>query len=1474
MKNRISIKRILAGISIFSAFAIATGTVSWFIPLAKISKEDNRLSGSSSGAYFAYGNGIPTTPEHPDNRVYGITVPRHLYNLAWLQYLGFFDIDDDNETQFYFELGDNIDMTGWTLPPIGTEEHPFIGNFNGNGYVIKGLTVSNKFSDFNRHPGVVQSENFVQPHILGFFGVVGDYEGMYEDNTNYSSAANEFSNTGLTGLTVKTYLKDSLMGVAAGYVDANMNNVAVDASTINLDSSITESTTSYGGFTDNISDFSLVGYTANKKQVKRIDETIYDINISSNNEFNATDSGSSDGWGGSLNMLNMYDRIVDIADHTTYSTSRTSWAWKFNHVIAPHQEKNTQYDTITQASNSIDTASTTLKTFNHSTGNNYKAGNFMVTRRSNATNFTYLQGGTFNVYNYQQYYLHKGYKITTDGTHFLSSTNFANYGSVTNATEDSAIVWTVPNGSTGTISTTYNATEYYLHVTNTNGLELRTGANNATTWTREVGSNGNIRYSYNNRYLNYNNGWTTTAFPTEPTAPTMPTAPTAPVAPTTPEPTAPTTTEPTAPTTPEPTAPTTRRPSTTENVILNPSDFNTNSYQIAYTNNGRTYYLVPNANYNGFTASTVPFYGWTFATGNNQTITTTYGGHPYYLYHSTGRNSTASVSRTNSTWTIGTNGQIYYTYSNNRIFYFRFDTNSNTFIYDRTNGNRTFNFVNTETAVNNHNTWVNSWRTYDSDYEDWEDEWTQYNTDHQAWEDEWTQYNTDHQAWEDEWTQYNTDHQAWEDEWTNYENYRDNVYPGLVQQYESDLAQYEIDLENYNNNYNQYLIDLENTHNLNVFYDEVEGPDIQPTYEKTEYGMEYKPDNTTFFPLNVVKDDEKTHTATSNTITNYFPKESNTGYVTVGSDFDQNTTQLTKDSGPVRVSRYAASGSTSSNIHSSYLPSDSGLHDIKTINLSGSVIDVSTVSSTYEKYTDSLKSMNEVLKSSSADDYLYGFHFMDATISMDHILTADWVMINGDEYTNYELPVNAIDFNLKENGFINFFAGSYFSSTVNSFFSLHKIVRNSDTTIREILEIEEIYKDTSTTDKNHAYVYKVKHADGSSTYTCPYTFDSEYNKTSMVSGKNADDFDLTYNQLPAGYKTSNATIFKTTQIKVNNLRNYQNYAWYFEIPMNDGEYCLGSVPGGTGGYLLYLDIGANAAKTQRTIFYEHFRQLNNLSICPDGVALVSLPDTFSKETPVLVIDEELDYSDSACVELHAGYKNSFTIDRNGNDVALTRTNQSQAPPIYAGVEISLVHDTGSSNPIPIAYEVNETQDIKQMTYYDYNVNMNELMVTQIRDTSTDGGSTYRRTITQSLYTGYTVTDTPKSVYKYDPANSIDQRSSMKVYNTDTGVKYSVTDLLNQTMLSINNSNISNTQLVNVVIVQKGGNGFEEDITFNAVVDANNTNGVYYLFDEYIVKITPDGEDVIIVVNSYSGSKTIYYGTTQVTGANQTITIEV
>ena len=129
-------------------FILVAGTIgvsaslAWFHPTTSVGNngETNTMpiDGSSSSGYFAYGDGSEEKP-------YGIRTPRHLYNLAWLQYMGYF-----NNKQLHFELADNVNMSGWTLPPIGTEDNPFISIFNGNGYVVSNLTVSNNFSEWRR----------------------------------------------------------------------------------------------------------------------------------------------------------------------------------------------------------------------------------------------------------------------------------------------------------------------------------------------------------------------------------------------------------------------------------------------------------------------------------------------------------------------------------------------------------------------------------------------------------------------------------------------------------------------------------------------------------------------------------------------------------------------------------------------------------------------------------------------------------------------------------------------------------------------------------------------------------------------------------------------------------------------------------------------------------------------------------------------------------------------------------------------------------------------------------------------------------------------------------------------------------------------------------------------------------------------------------------------------------------------------
>ena len=273
--------------------------------------------------------------------------------------------------------------------------------------------------------------------------------------------------------------------------------------------------------------------------------------------------------------------------------------------------------------------------------------------------------------------------------------------------------------------------------------------------------------------------------------------------------------------------------------------------------------------------------------------------------------------------------------------------------------------------------------------------------------------------------------------------------------------------------------------------------------------MDYTGNNVTYFPLITEEG-------------SFAAGEKNTGYVMGGSQDKTTSATYPYKTGDIRVSQYATS-----NINRSYSGGD--LTNVYTINSSLQTVQINA--SDYEKYLDSRAGFLE----SITDGNIYGLHFMSADISKDHLVTAEYALINGEEKTNYKMPASSIDFNLTNKGYINFFAGTYFSNN-NSFFSLHHIVRDDSDNISSIREITDIYKSTS---DRKPYVYKY----GDGTY----------------SGSVTSDYSLAF---------STARIKKQSSVTTNAV-------YYFEIPVNEGEYALGSVSGGTGAYLMYLDIGTN-----------------------------------------------------------------------------------------------------------------------------------------------------------------------------------------------------------------------------------------------------------------------------------------------------------
>ena len=278
-----------AGIVLLALAVSASASLAWFFPTTQVGNQGETntmpIDGSSSSSYFAYGDGV--------NRPYGIKTPRHLYNLAWLQYLGMIHL---NDTQLKFELADNIDMSGWTLPPIGTETYPFIGNFDGKGYTVSNLTVSNSFAQYNVHPTIVDSSSYVQPHIIGMFGVVGTYTPGTSASV-VSGQIDSIKDLTISNTSIASATNTVLAGIVAGYVNGPIENVGVINSNVDLSN---QTTSKYSSF-KNISDYTVVGYCESnfkeqtKKQISQL--WIDGGNNIKNVNYTAQQGTNEQGWG-------------------------------------------------------------------------------------------------------------------------------------------------------------------------------------------------------------------------------------------------------------------------------------------------------------------------------------------------------------------------------------------------------------------------------------------------------------------------------------------------------------------------------------------------------------------------------------------------------------------------------------------------------------------------------------------------------------------------------------------------------------------------------------------------------------------------------------------------------------------------------------------------------------------------------------------------------------------------------------------------------------------------------------------------------------------------------------------------------------------------------------------------------------------------------------------------------------------------
>lgn len=335
------------------AFAFVAVTFCWFSRGELLNFRND--FGSAKASYFGGGDGSS------EEKAYVISSSTHFYNLAWLQYLGYFNAAggaNNGRLQSYFKLTKNIDMselqrngTVSALPPIGTEQYPFIGNFNGNGHKIDKVFVSNLMSDLIVRPTTYKTatddnNNEVLAvygttgtttkavNIVGLFGVTGDY-GVSADAKGVVSGSNEYTNkfkdslsspTAATtsgadevyygvmkvenlytdNLSVKSASTKTLVGLAAGYASASLSNVGVYRCSITVNAGAT-------GLSDSapLSNYSLLGDY--NDAVITWDEK----------PSGSGGGGSGNDWGGSIDFYDLSKRITYILNKNQQYNSFT-----------------------------------------------------------------------------------------------------------------------------------------------------------------------------------------------------------------------------------------------------------------------------------------------------------------------------------------------------------------------------------------------------------------------------------------------------------------------------------------------------------------------------------------------------------------------------------------------------------------------------------------------------------------------------------------------------------------------------------------------------------------------------------------------------------------------------------------------------------------------------------------------------------------------------------------------------------------------------------------------------------------------------------------------------------------------------------------------------------------------------------------------------------------------------------------------
>ncbi len=485
-------------------------TLAWFSSYIEINSSEANITGSSAVTYFGSGDGSVDDP-------YIISSPTHLYNLAWLQYIGYFNLGDINNgrAQTYFALGANIDMSSLAIPPIGTTEYPFIGSFDGGGYVISNLTTANAKSLLEKRPSnsKFKVDELLSEYggnsaeagaVIGFFGVVGDYGGELSglagvtlsdaeppaDEDASTEAANASTvytkdikviNTALSGYTLENGSAATTIGFVAGYVNARVENMLVNNCTL----TVASGANSNADITQSISEHTLVGYCEDA-YLEKLNDTVIAVSSPTVDELEpfikeSEGDGDAQGWGGSIAMDKLFTNLTAVINQNANITSLGNYKYYDERVFNANGQliNDSAAPKTTTGLYTSNKGTLSNVTINKVTHQSVAVKDYFNVISDPDDTYLYITGGYQNVdrtwvrgEETDAYTIADGnmYMCITDGT--LSSVSDGNQAAKWILTADNYLV------------TEYNGVPYYLNASNNKILSISLEA--STKWSKSA----------------------------------------------------------------------------------------------------------------------------------------------------------------------------------------------------------------------------------------------------------------------------------------------------------------------------------------------------------------------------------------------------------------------------------------------------------------------------------------------------------------------------------------------------------------------------------------------------------------------------------------------------------------------------------------------------------------------------------------------------------------------------------------------------------------------------------------------------------------------------------------------------------------------------------------------------------------------------------------------------------------------------